>query len=251
MIVAIDGTGPDSPGDYAKEMGSSFCSQIGRTVNATYFRGPTLTGSETSAIANMAVDAVMAARNKASTGEVMLAGYSRGGCAAIIAARRLKDRGVGVHSLFLFDAVDMQTSEMHLSQIISDNVRMVAHVRSARNLSFWIQNPVKSRFYFYNTGRYLAGSGSYDTKSFVGSHGAVGGVPWPDIKEDAGCVAGGGRVDEQAIRKPGTGRDAETVRPPPARAGRVSVIPPYFSARQRTSKYSRSCSQSLAELLRL
>jgi thioesterase domain-containing protein len=141
MIVAIDGTGPDSPSDYAKEMGGSFCSQIGRTANAIYLRGPTLTGSETSAIAKAAVDAVMARRNKPSTGEVMLAGYSRGGCAAIIAARRLKDRGIGVHSLFLFDAVDMQTSEMHLSQIISDNVRMVAHVRSARNLSFWIRNP--------------------------------------------------------------------------------------------------------------
>jgi pimeloyl-ACP methyl ester carboxylesterase len=188
MIVAIDGTGPDSASDYAKEMGSSFCSQIGRTTNAIYFRGPTLTGSETSAIANAAVDALIAARNKPSTGEVMLAGYSRGGCAAIIAARRLKDRGIKVHSLFLFDAVDMQTSDMHLSQIIPDNVRMVAHVRSARDLPFWIQNPVKSRFYFYNTGRYLAGSGSYETKSFVGSHGAVGGVPWPDIKEDASCV---------------------------------------------------------------
>jgi len=123
----------------------------------------------------------MAARGNARTGEVMLAGYSRDGCAAIIAARRLKDRGVGVHSLFLFDAVDMQTSDMHL-EIISDNVRMVAHVRSARNSPFWIRNPVKSRFYFYNTGRYLAGSGSYETKSFVGSHGAVGGVPWPEIK---------------------------------------------------------------------
>jgi hypothetical protein len=100
----------------------------------------------------------------------------------------LKDRGIKVHSLFLFDAVDMQTSDMHLSQVIPDNVRMVAHVRSARDLPFWIRNPVKSRFYFYNTGRYLAGSGSYETKSFVGSHGAVGGVPWPDIKEDACCV---------------------------------------------------------------
>jgi pimeloyl-ACP methyl ester carboxylesterase len=188
MIVAVDGTGPDSPGDYAKEMGGSFCSQIGRTAHAIYLRGPTLTGTETSAIANAAVDAVMAARGKAPTAKVMLAGYSRGGCAAIIAARRLRDRGVEVHSLFLFDAVDMQTSEMHLSQIISDNVRMVAHARSARNIPFWIRNPVKSRFYFYNTGRYLAGSGTYETKSFVGSHGAVGGVPWPDIKEDPGCA---------------------------------------------------------------
>lgn len=188
MIVAIDGTGPDSPGEYAKEMGHSFCSQIGRTANAIYFRGPTLTGSETSAIANLAVDAVIAGRGKGSAGEVMLAGYSRGGCAAIITARRLKDRGIGVHSLFLFDAVDMQISDMHLSQIISENVQMVAHVRSSRNLAFWIQNPVKSRFYFYNTGRYIAGSGSYETKSFVGSHGAVGGVPWAEIKEDAGCA---------------------------------------------------------------
>jgi hypothetical protein len=31
---------------------------------------------------------------------------------------------MGVHSLFLFDAVDMQTSDLHLSQIISDNVRI-------------------------------------------------------------------------------------------------------------------------------
>ena len=188
MIVAIDCTGPDAPGEYAKEMGGSFCSQIGRTANATYFRGPTLTGSETSAIANLAVDAVMAARRQAWAGEVMLAGYSRGGCAAIIATRRLRDRGVGVHALFLFDAVDMQASDLHLSQIIPDNVRMVAHARSARNLAFWLRNPVKSRFYFYNTGRYLAGSGSIETKSFVGSHGAVGGVPWPDITEDAGCA---------------------------------------------------------------
>ena len=188
MIIAIDGTGPESPSDYAKEMGGSFCSQIGRAASAIYFRGPTLIGSETSAIANLAADAVIAARSKASTSPVMLAGYSRGGCAAIIAARRLRDRGVEVHSLFLFDAVDMQTSDMHLSQIISDNVRMVAHARSARNLRFWASNPVKSRFYFYNTGRYLAGSGSYERKSFVGSHGALGGVPWPDIKEDTGCV---------------------------------------------------------------
>ncbi len=76
MIVAIDGTGPDSPGDYAKEMGGSFCSQIGRTANATYFRGPTLTGSETSAIANMAVDAVSVRRRRyADLGDASLADH--------------------------------------------------------------------------------------------------------------------------------------------------------------------------------
>jgi hypothetical protein len=31
-------------------------------------------------------------------------------------------------------------------------------------------------------------SADSDTKSFVASHGALGGVPWPDIKEEVGCV---------------------------------------------------------------
>ncbi|MGH7025448.1 MAG: thioesterase domain-containing protein [Caulobacteraceae bacterium] len=188
MIIVIDGTGPASAGDYAREMRNSFCSQIGRAAGAVYFRGPTVTGSETSAIANLAVDAALAGGGAQGAGALMLAGYSRGGCAAIIAARRLKDRGVRVNSMFLFDAVDMQTSEIHLTQTISDNVDMVAHARSARSFSFWARNPIQSRFYFYNTGRWLAGAGSYETRSFVGSHGALGGVPWADIPQDAGCA---------------------------------------------------------------
>src|ERR1700757_5094848 len=36
MIVAIDGAGPDSSDDYAREMGGSLCSQIGRAANAIY-----------------------------------------------------------------------------------------------------------------------------------------------------------------------------------------------------------------------
>jgi hypothetical protein len=65
------GNGPDAPGEYQKLMGDSFCSQIGRTANATYLRGPTLAGWETSTIADRAVDAVTAARGQAAKGEVM------------------------------------------------------------------------------------------------------------------------------------------------------------------------------------
>lgn len=188
MIVAIDGTGPDSDVEYLREMGGSFCNQIcTQAPKSKYFRGPTLTGSETSAIADRAVDAVLALRS--GGGEpLMLAGYSRGGCAAILTAKRLKDRGLSVHSLFLFDAVDMQVSTLGLSQIIPDNVERVAHARSARSLKFWARNPVKSRFYFYNTGRWLAGSGHREERSFVGTHGAVGGVPWADVSGDGACV---------------------------------------------------------------
>ena len=187
MIVVIDGTGPDDDRKYATEMGNSFCSQLKQNVpGSTYFRGPTLTGSETSATADLAVDACLA--SKAAGNPIRLAGYSRGGCAAIIAAKRLGARGHRVSSMFLFDPVDMQFSFAGLTQIIGDNVDYVARVRSGRHLGFWLSNPVKSRFYFVNTGRYLAGSGAIDRREFEGSHGAIGGVPWPDIPGDRACA---------------------------------------------------------------
>jgi pimeloyl-ACP methyl ester carboxylesterase len=120
-------------------------------------------------------------------GPVILVGYSRGGCTAIIAAKRLKAQGKRVKAMFLFDAVDMQTSELGLSQTIPDNVDFVAHARTARDLAFWIRNPVKSRFYFYNTGRWLDGDGVLEEKKFTGTHGAAGGVPWADVVGDRAC----------------------------------------------------------------
>jgi hypothetical protein len=113
MIVAIDGTGPDSSDDYAREMGGSFCSQIGRAANAIYFRGPTLTGSE----------------------------------------YRPLSRGVG---------------------------------KLRHQIVRW--QPWR------HGGRSLAGH-----------------------QGRRRLRPGGGRMDEQAIRKPETDRDAQTVRPPPAR----------------------------------
>lgn len=223
MIVVIDGTGPDPahkptrietarelvrgklaetrvgayligeklppPKSYDEEMRGSFCKQIKSVADAIYFRGPTLYGSETSSIADNAVSEVVAGLREDPSEEVILAGYSRGGCAAIIAARRLAHRGIDVDAMFLFDAVDMQGSEMDLSRTITPNVQFVAHARSARNAAFWARNPVKSRFYFYNTGLSLdGGGGDYTSKSFVGSHAALGGLPWVDIKEDPACA---------------------------------------------------------------
>lgn len=183
MIVIIDGTGPDNDQEYAKEMGNSFPSQIAaQVVGSTYFRGPSLTGKEVSNIAGRAVGAA-----QGGSGPVMLVGYSRGGCTAIITAKRLKAQGKRVKAMFLFDAVDMQTSELGLSQTIPDNVDFVAHARTARSLAFWARNPVKSRFYFYNTGRWLDGDGVLEEKKFVGTHGAAGGVPWPDVVGDRAC----------------------------------------------------------------
>ena len=186
MIVCIDGTGPDSDAQYAKEMGNSFVSQISKAPGAVYYRGPTLTGKEVSSIADRAVgDALKLYKQKKP---VMIAGYSRGGCASIVTCSRLKAQNIRVDALFLFDAVDMQTSEMGLSQIIPNNVNFVAHARTARDYLFFAKNPVKSRFYFYNTGRWLAGEGTHEEKSFTGTHGAAGGVPWADVTGDRACA---------------------------------------------------------------
>ena len=186
MIVVVDGTGPDSDVEYSKEMDNSFCSQIANRAGGTYFRGPSFTGVEVSSLADKAAAAAVQLSNFGMP--IALAGYSRGGCAVINAAIRLKGRGVRVSALFLFDAVDMQGSELGSTQVIPDNVDFVAHARSARSAKFWAANPVKSRWYFINTGRWLAGSGTMHEKSFVGTHGALGGVPWPDVRGDAGSA---------------------------------------------------------------
>jgi acetyl esterase/lipase len=198
-MIVVDGTGPSKDSDYAREMGRSFCSQIALQTGGVYFRGPSLFGGAVSQTATHVVDAALAGDRDA----VRLAGYSRGGCTAIIAARRLRDKGVRVKALYLFDAVDMQVSDLHLSQIITDNVDYVAHARSARDLIFWTHNPVKSRFYFYNTGRWLAGSGQIDRRSFVGSHGALGGVPWSDVAGDQACAMAVGAWMGERLRDHG------------------------------------------------
>jgi hypothetical protein len=186
MIVVVDGTGPDDDNDYAREMGNSFCSQIAAYAGGTYFRGPTMLGQEVSSIADRATGAAVTLARQGRP--VLLAGYSRGGCTVINAAYLLKSRGVDVAAMFLFDAVDMQTSTLNITQVIPSNVAFVAHARSARNAKFWVMNPVKSRWYFVNTGRWLAGNGQRLEESFVGTHGAAGGVPWPDVTGDDGAA---------------------------------------------------------------
>ena len=188
-MIIVDGTGPEGNQEYDREMHNSFCRQLGDAVpGAVYLRGPTWKGFETGAIINQAT--LFALSHMDQGKPLILVGYSRGGCAVINVAKNLNLSRRRVNAMFLFDAVDMQGSTMGVAQVIPDNVDSVAHARSARDIMFWMRNPVKSRFYFYNTGRRLQGSGKYHEMSFVGSHGAVGGVPWPEaeVRGDADCA---------------------------------------------------------------
>ena len=187
MIIVVDGTGPDADADYEREMANSFCKQIARAPGATYFRGPTMLGSEVKGIAAEATSDAVALADAGKP--IMLAGYSRGGCTVINVALNLQRLGRDVAAMFLFDAVDMQASAIGLTQTIPANVAFVAHARTARSAGFWLMNPNKSRWYFYNTGRYLAGNGTYEERKFIGTHGAAGGVPWDDVDGEGACAA--------------------------------------------------------------
>lgn len=185
MLVVVDGTGPEDDVKYKAGMKYSFCKQLEDHAGATYFRGPTDTGWEVSGIADRVVGEAV---TFAGLGRpILLAGYSRGGATVINAAARLKTRGLRVQAMFLFDAVDMQASTFNVTQVISDNVDYVAHARGARALGFYLLNPNRSRWYFVNTGRWLAGNGERHEKKFTGTHGAIGGAGWSDIGGEVDC----------------------------------------------------------------
>jgi hypothetical protein len=200
----IDGTGSADDAAYNKDMAHSFCRQLHEglgQVRSSYWRGPTQWGSE---VAKQAIDAatwLAGEKKKQPDAELMLAGYSRGGSAAIMAAEFLKKEGLKVKALFLFDAV-----ARHLyrgGEIIPDNVEFSRHARRDQSLIFVLKyeatiqddprlgktsNPTRPSF--GNTGLQWAGAGDHERATpFRGSHGALGGVGWSFVQEDAACQA--------------------------------------------------------------
>src|SRR5579871_4409617 len=121
MIAIVDGTGPFKDSDYAAEMKNSFCSQLKALPNATYHRGPEGTGLLTRSIASDVRDQVES--GALCELNVYLAGYSRGGAAAIQIAKWLAaDKNpIVVKAMFLFDPVGMDITTSHDG--IPSNVR--------------------------------------------------------------------------------------------------------------------------------
>jgi hypothetical protein len=127
MIFIIDGTGVADNGDYAVEMAGGFCKRLEYKARGQYWRGPTLSGWETTDIAGEVVDAVMQWKAAPQgTRKLFLAGHSRGGAAAIFVAQALAKNDVEIEAMFLFDAVD-RTVNFRSAQTIPANVRYCYH----------------------------------------------------------------------------------------------------------------------------
>jgi hypothetical protein len=182
-------------------MRSSFCFQLGAQLGARsfYLRGPSLFGTEVREEARRAYHWLKAAHDEDPARRLMLAGYSRGGSAAIMACELLEHDRIPVDSLFLFDAVARH--EFPGGTVIPANVKFSRHARRSLaadfveryegtvkgiNLIGGFSNP--ARPLFGNVGLHWRGEGDHQpAERFLGSHGAVGGVGWRFVVEDAAC----------------------------------------------------------------
>lgn len=209
FFAIIDGTGEWNNDAYAKSMATSFCKQIDTALpnNAWYERGPSFEGYRMNERGVRAAEALRLAHD-AGAKRLFLAGYSRGAVAAIMAAEALKKAGLPVTGLFLFDPVARHLSEG--GSVIPDNVGYVRIARRSftpamvKTYDFSINgdipvirivpgadriffaNPLRTSFGFADV--FYQGKGAFTDISFAGSHGALGGVGWRHVTEDADCV---------------------------------------------------------------
>ncbi len=199
-LALVNGTGPSEPA-YDDIMKTSFCWQLGQKLGAKsfYLRGPMLFGHEVRNEAAAVYQWLKSAHEQDPRLRLMLAGYSRGGSAAIMACEMLQRDGIDVDSLFLFDAVARHNFPG--GSVIPANVRFSRHARRCLAPDFvekyegtlqhvtligGLQNPIRPMF--GNVGLTWRGDGDHQpAQTFFGSHGALGGVGWRFVVEDSDC----------------------------------------------------------------
>jgi hypothetical protein len=175
-MVIVDGTGTDtyfSPddGQYEINYGNSACRRLSRMYpGAVYQRGPWLDGSNMRPIIDEAYNRAMAFAGMFGRGcsGLCLFGHSRGGAAVIAVAQRLKEQGIPVGFMGLFDAVEMDLNFGWDVDCIPGNVQSVYHVE---------RNPAAlSRPWWGNCGDAWE-NGRINRLIVWGTHGCIGGVP--------------------------------------------------------------------------
>ena len=212
----IDGTGEWSNKAYAHSMENSFCSQLAQSteIDTHYERGPSGEGYRIRERAVRAVDFLKKQRGK----RLLLAGYSRGGSVAVIAAELLKASGTTVDLLLLFDPVARHLSGD--SGTIPSNVKEAYVARrkigaaAMNKYDFALlgdpagHNPVRN---WFGTTATLAEAGVRVNKAeFLGSHGALGGVGWKFVIEDGPCQLQVARFMNGALAKAGLSVELES-----------------------------------------
>jgi hypothetical protein len=207
-MAIIDGTGDADPDKYNTSMVNSFCKQLDKLTYSKYFRGPSTLGSEVQTLAHAACKWLLGKWEREPGAKLMLAGYSRGGSAAILAAEMLGCEGrcrvktggesILVDSMFLFDAVARHRYQG--GEIVPGNVAFCRHAMRSQSPLFvlkyegsisdhWALGPGSNptRPLFGHTGLTAKAGVDFAKSTFKGSHGALGGVGWKFVEEDPQC----------------------------------------------------------------
>jgi hypothetical protein len=198
MIFGVDGTGPFFNRDYETAMRGSFVNQLcgPPKIGARYWRGPdaidTFMGGPAPRVVAEAIryavvpnaaqpqvistglgpPAILYPTSKEPltnlTDKVYLTGYSRGGATVLDVALILKNYGIPVEAIFLFDAV---TRSPWLSgEVIPANVKHCYHA---------IREPKSGSRRSFGNSRAVAAAGvKYYPEYFLTTHAGMGGVPW-------------------------------------------------------------------------
>ena len=207
---------------YESQFRNSFCYRLATELgqgSARYFQGPKVLGLETSALASRVADEI---RRLPLTEKVFLCGYSRGGAAVIAAAKRV-NRPIEAMFLFdaVDRTIDLSTDvipknvaaaynairdpkfaekfEKEVDQKASALTKelttfvVAADFRTIKAAASYVSTKVKDLDFKYNKHRYTAFDNTglkadppcrLSIKSFPGTHGAMGGLPWPEVETD-------------------------------------------------------------------
>ncbi|MBG6147824.1 hypothetical protein IWQ51_005979 [Labrenzia sp. EL_142] len=232
FVVLIDGTGPYDDQQYARDFENSFLHQIHKKLGATksvYFSGPGTLGMTTRSRANKGYDSLVARRAQNRKCRLFIAGYSRGGAAAMELAKicaygKMDGDGqqsvhevVPIEALFLLDPVSKDVfcpgggipNNVRTSYVMYRDKTIWEYSPELKTEDFasWVDktlvvgfnntmqfDPDRYARKFMNNASYTpaAGNGRTDMRKGVtiraASHGAVGGLPWVERREDEAAV---------------------------------------------------------------
>jgi len=238
FLVLIDGTGPYDEQQYARDFQNSFLQQIARQLGpgrCVYFDGPGTLGLTTRSIANGGVDALITKWASDKSCKLFLAGYSRGGAAAMEVAKmasgwfqggygpatvrggELVSDSVPIEAVFLLDPVskdvlctggNLKTNVnaayvMYRDQTIWEYSPPI----DTKDFASWVDKALAvgfnatcqfdpdryARKFMHNAdvNRSLGNSSTMILSAGVikgASHGAIGGLPWVERREDQQAV---------------------------------------------------------------
>ena len=181
VFIGVDGSSSLDDDEYHQAFAYSFIRKIhdswGRGYRY-YLRGPGTMGTSTLDRSRALVKHVLVIGMANLIGNksyrLFLFGHSRGGAIVIHAAKSLKNHGINVHGMFLFDAVDMST--LRDVDRIPTNVEYCWHAMR--------EKATVSRPNWGNCGTTASPPTIYEPKKFFCTHGGMGGVSRRTLTSD-------------------------------------------------------------------